>query len=161
MMNIIHIIDCYYWIWTQSSIDNERCLWLWDSNTNVSYVIKLRVRGLVNDVFQTAGMAKIKGIQFSHTQWSLRLRSLFDKIDWVCHVWCNFWSGYTCRTTVFFGTLKDGLEMNNLGLNNCYVFQNGVNVLWKMVLKYPIFLSKSSKFRVVWTIRFCSNFTST
>ena len=27
-MNLIHIIDCYYWIWIQSAIDNERCLWL-------------------------------------------------------------------------------------------------------------------------------------
>ena len=23
-MNLIHIIDCYYWIWIQSAIDNER-----------------------------------------------------------------------------------------------------------------------------------------
>ena len=29
-----------------------------------------------------------------------------------------------------------------------------------MVTKQPCFLSKSLKFRVVWTIRFCSNFTS-
>ena len=37
MMNRIHIIDCYYWIWIQSAIDNERCLWLWDPNANVNY----------------------------------------------------------------------------------------------------------------------------
>ena len=36
-MNLIHIIDCYYWIWIQSAIDNERCLWLWGSNANVNY----------------------------------------------------------------------------------------------------------------------------
>ena len=36
-MNLIHIIDCYYWIWIQSVIDNERCLWLWGSNANVNY----------------------------------------------------------------------------------------------------------------------------
>ena len=36
-MNLIHIIDCYYWIWIQSAIDNERCLWLWVSNANVNY----------------------------------------------------------------------------------------------------------------------------
>ena len=38
VMNLIHIIDCYYyWIWIQSAIDNERCLWLWGSNANVNY----------------------------------------------------------------------------------------------------------------------------
>ena len=36
-MNLIHIIDCYYWIWIQSAIDDERCLWLWGSNANVNY----------------------------------------------------------------------------------------------------------------------------
>ena len=36
-MNLIHIIDCYYWIWIQSAIDNERCQWLWGSNANVNY----------------------------------------------------------------------------------------------------------------------------
>ena len=29
-----------------------------------------------------------------------------------------------------------------------------------MVLNKPAFLLKSSKFRIVWTIQFCSNFTS-
>ena len=82
----------------------------------------------------------------------------------VCHVWCNFKPGYTCRTTVIFGILKVGnLEIDSLILNNCFsyrnVFQNGVNTLSKMVFK-TWFLSKSSTFREVWTIRFCSNFTS-
>ena len=38
-MNLIHIIDCYYWIriQIQSAIDNEGCLWLWGSNANVNY----------------------------------------------------------------------------------------------------------------------------
>ena len=62
--------------------------------------------------------------------------------------------GYTCRTTVIFGTLRDGsFQINNLASNNCFsyrnLFQNGVNALLK-----------SSKFHVVWTIRFCSNSTS-
>ena len=62
----------------------------------------------------------------------------------VCHVWCNFYPGYACRTTVIFGTLKDSLEINSLALNNCFnyyrnVFQNGVNALSKMVLKKLFF----------------------
>ena len=74
--------------------------------------------------------------------------------------------GYTCRTTVSFGTLKDGsLQSNSLALNNNFsyrkIFQNGVNSLSKMVFKKNlVFLPKSSTFRVVWTIQLCSNFTS-
>ena len=49
-------------------------------------------------------------------------------------------------------------------LNNCFsyrnVFQNGVNAVSKMFFKKLGFLSRSSKFRVVWTIQFCSNYTS-
>ena len=72
---------------------------------------------------------------------------------------------YKCRTTEIFGTLKDdSLEINSFTINNSFsyrnVFRNCVNALSKRVLKTPVFLSKSSKFRVVWTIRFCSNFTS-
>ena len=57
------------------------------------------------------------------------------------------------------------IEFNSLALNNCFsynknVFQNGPNALSKIVLKNPVFWSKSSKFCVVSTIRFCSNFTS-
>ena len=52
---------------------------------------------------------------------------------------------------------------SSLALNNCFsyrkAFQNGVNALSKMVFK-PRFLTKTSKFRVVWTIQFCSNCTS-
>ena len=52
--------------------------------------------------------------------------------------------GYTCWTTVMFGTLEDGsLEINPLASNNCFsyrnVFQNGFNALSKMVLKSLIF----------------------
>ena len=64
--------------------------------------------------------------------------------------------------------MNDGsLEINNLALNNCFsyrnVFQNGTNTLSKIgffFFKKNPFLSKSWKFRVIWTIRFCSNFTS-
>ena len=64
--------------------------------------------------------------------------------------------------TVIFGTLKDdSLKVNSLPLNYCFshrnVFQNGVNTLSKMVNQ---FLSKSSKFCIVRTIRIYSNFTS-
>ena len=51
----------------------------------------------------------------------------------------------------------------SLALNNCFsyrnVFQNGVNSLSKMIEKTWFFV-KSSKFCILRTIRFCSNFTS-
>ena len=74
----------------------------------------------------------------------------------------NFWN-----TDMKVGSL----EINSLALNNCFscrnVFLNDVNALSKKVFKDPFFSffffffwSKTSKVRVVWTIRFCSNFTS-
>ena len=94
----------------------------------------------------------------------------------VCHVWCNFWPNYMFRTTVIFGTLKDGsLEINSFALNNCFgsrnVFQNGVNSLSKMVLKKLVFFfvclfvclffcQKAQNVVYFWTIRFSSNFTN-
>ena len=58
----------------------------------------------------------------------------------VCHVWCNFSPGYSCRTTVIFEMLKAGtLQIYSLALNKDFshrnVFQNGVNSLSKMVIK--------------------------
>ena len=75
-----------------------------------------------------------------------------------------FSAGYTCRTNVIFGTLKDcSLQITSWALDNWFsyrnVFHNGVNALSKMILKSLIFLSSSSKFRAVGTIRICSNFT--
>ena len=50
----------------------------------------------------------------------------------------GFQPGYTCRSTVSFGTLKDCiLQINSLAFNNCFsyrkVFRNGVNALSKMI----------------------------
>ena len=43
----------------------------------------------------------------------LRVRAFFHKTVWVCHVYCNFKIGFTCRITVIFGTLKDGSLLIN------------------------------------------------
>ena len=93
---------------------------------------------------------------------SLRVRAFFHKTVRVCHVYCNFKIGFTCRITVIFGTLKDGsLIINTLASNICFsyrnMFQNGVDALSKIV---DAFLSKSSKFHLVRIIRYCSNFAN-
>ena len=82
---------------------------------------------------------------------TLRVRAFFHKTVRVCHVYCNFKIGCTCRITVIFGTLKDGsLLINTLASNICFsyrnMFQNGVDTLSKIV---DAFLSKSSKFYLV------------
>ena len=49
---------------------------------------------------------------------TLRVRAFFHKTVRVCHVYCNFKIGFTCRITVIFGTLKDGsLLINTLASN--------------------------------------------
>ena len=85
----------------------------------------------------------------------LRVRAFFHKTVRVCHVYCSFKIGFTCRITVIFGTLKDGsLLINTLASNICFssgnIFQNGVDTLSKIV---DAFLSKSSKFYLVRIIR--------
>ena len=85
----------------------------------------------------------------------LRVRAVFHKTVRVCHVYCNFKIGFTCRITIIFGTLKDGsLLINTLASNICFsyrnMFQNGVDALSKIV---DAFLSKSSKFYLVRIIR--------
>ena len=86
---------------------------------------------------------------------SLRVQAFFHETVRVCHVYCNFKIGFTCRITVIFGTLKDGsLLINTLASNICFsyrnMFQNGVDALSKIV---DTFLSKSSKFHLVRIIR--------
>ena len=86
---------------------------------------------------------------------TLRVRAFFHKTVRVCHVYCNFKIGFTCRITVIFGTLKDeSLLINTLASNVCFscrnMFQNGVDALSKIV---DAFLSKSSKFHLVRIIR--------
>ena len=61
--------------------------------------------------------------------------------------------------------MKDGsLLIHSLISFNCFSFrnlyQNGTNALSKMVIKKQVFLPKSTKFCIVPTIQFCSNFTS-
>ena len=85
----------------------------------------------------------------------LRVRAFFHKTVRVCHLYCNFKIGFTCRITVIFGTLKDGsLLINTLASNICFsyrnIFQNGVDALPKIV---DAFLSKSSNFHLVRIIR--------
>ena len=83
------------------------------------------------------------------------------------------WLHVSDYRSLVFWTLKDtSLKINSLALNNNFFshrngLQNGVNALPKTVFKDPVFCQKKkkkkkkpSRFRVVWTMQFCSNFTS-
>ena len=109
--------------------------------------------------FVTGGQQLVHNwVHFTHSQLctdTLRVRAFFHKTVRVCHVYCNFKIGFTCRITVIFGTLKDGsLLINTLASNICFsyrnMFQNGVDALSKIV---DAFLSKSSKFHLIRIIR--------
>ena len=45
----------------------------------------------------------------------------FHKTVWLCHVYCNFNIGFTCRITVIFWTLKDGSLLINTLASNIYL----------------------------------------
>ena len=56
---------------------------------------------------------------------TLRVRAVFHKAVRVCHVYHNFKLGFTCRTAVIVGTLKDGsLLINTLASNICFSYRN-------------------------------------
>ena len=70
----------------------------------------------------------------------------------VCHVYCNFKLGYTCRFIVISGTLQNGsLWTNILISNNCFsyrnIFQNDVDALSKIVEGIHHYLCPWSGFR--------------
>ena len=69
-----------------------------------------------------------------HDEENLRVRAFFHKTVRLCHVYCNFKIGCTCRITVIFGTLQDvSLLINTLVSNISFsyrnMFQNGVDAL--------------------------------
>ena len=94
----------------------------------------------------------------------------FKTTDWVfhtgrvCHVWCNFQPGYTCRTAIIFGTLKDSnLTINSLPVNICFSYRKRL-AKWrsrfvKNGLKKSVFGQKVQNF-VHFSHTVCSNFAS-
>ena len=132
------------------------CL-IWDKTQNIRNVNSIR-KTLSDDSAATIIHALItsqldngNALLYDINDNLLRVRAVFHKTVWVCHVYCNFKISFTCRITVIFGTLKDGsLFINTLASNICFsyrnMFQNGVDPLSKIV---DAFLSKSSKFYLV------------
>ena len=83
----------------------------------------------------------------------------------IFHVYCIFYSGLMCQTTVIFQKTKDGsLVLNTLASWNCFtcrnLFQNGANDMSECLTCKTAFCKKSSKFCIVRIIRFWSNFAS-
>ena len=69
----------------------------------------------------------------------------------ICPVWCNFSPSYPCRTSIIFGTVKNGsLKIDSLPLNNCFCYRNvlqyGVNSSSKWFLNNLVFCPKAQNF---------------
>ena len=127
----------------------SRILRKWEAPLNLNVI----QQSVAREAFITTGILLLFINLFILT--SLRVRAVFHKTVRVCHVYCNFKIGFTCRITVIFGTLKDGsLLIKTLASNICFsyrnIFQNGVDALSKTG---DAFLSKSSKFYLVRIIR--------
>ena len=83
----------------------------------------------------------------------------------IFHVYCIFYSGFMCQTTVICGITKDGsFLLNTLASWNCFscrnLFQNGANDMSECLTCETAFCKKSSKFFKVRIILFWSNFPS-
>ena len=126
----------------------------WSEKALHEHFIVVRWHGVWMEMLQLVIQHWKKCLAFVYKS-SLRVRAFFHKTVRVCHVYCNFKIGFTCRITIIFGTLKDGsLLINTLASNVCFsyrnIFQNGVDALPKIV---DAFLSKSSNFHLVRIIR--------
>ena len=69
----------------------------------------------------------------------------------IFHVYCIFYSGSMCQTTVIFGIMKDGsLVLNNLTSWNCFtcrnLFQNGANNMSECLTCETAFCKKTQNF---------------
>ena len=69
----------------------------------------------------------------------------------IFHVYCVFYSGFMCQTTVIFGITKDGsLVLNTLASWNCFIcrnlFQNGANDMSECLTCETAFVKKAQNF---------------
>ena len=69
----------------------------------------------------------------------------------IFHVYCIFYSGFMCQTTVIFGITKDGsLVLNTLASWNCFtcrnLFQNGANDTSECLTFETAFCKKAKNF---------------
>ena len=89
-------------------------------------------------------------------EWSIT-ESLFkgttgrQKTYEIFHVYCIFYSGFMCQTTVIFGITEDGsLVLNTLASWNCFtcrnLFQNGANDMSECLTFETAFCKKAQNF---------------
>ena len=69
----------------------------------------------------------------------------------IFYVYCIFYSGFMCQTTVIFGITKDGsLVLNTLASWNCFtcrnLFQNGANDMSECLTFETAFCKKAQNF---------------
>ena len=83
--------------------------------------------------------------------WFLKGTNGRQKIYEMFHVYCIFYSGFMCQTTVIFGITKDGsLVLNTLASWNCFtcrnLFQNGANDMSECLTCETTFCKKAQIF---------------
>ena len=69
----------------------------------------------------------------------------------IFHVYCIFYSGFMCQTTVIFGITKGGsLVLNTFASWNCFIcrnlFQNGANDMSECLTFETAFCKKAQNF---------------
>ena len=85
-----------------------------------------------------------KGTKFKGTNGRQKTYEIF-------HVYCVFYSGFMCQTTVIFGITKDGsLVLTTLASWNCFtyrnIFQNGANDISECLTCERLFVKKAQNY---------------
>ena len=129
----------------------EKCVFCQFKPTG-NYDEPLRFRNYVGReqewIFLSDIVSRLKYTSFTHVFKGTNGR---QKTYEIFHVYCIFYSGFMCQTTVIFGITKDGsLVLNTLASWNCFtcrnLFQNGANDMPECLTFETAFCKKAQNF---------------
>ena len=147
MCHVMMLITFYILLSTADSISTVRCVSLhWvvfqkiDMSSNYRTDIEEIRRGICYLLLITFPLYTV----FKGTNGRQKTYEIF-------HVYCVFYSGFMCQTTVIFGITKDGsLVLTTLASWNCFtcrnIFQNGANDMSECLTCETAFCKKAQNY---------------
>ena len=112
--------------------------------------------------FWQPSLSKLKHSLKNHEFWNQHAEIVFNfsvikgtngrqKTYEIFHVYCVFYSGFMCQSTVIFGITKDGsLALTTLASWNCFtcrnIFQNGANDMSECLTSETAFCKKAQNY---------------
>ena len=135
-LNIIQIMTCFVSLWSSVIF-----IWRWDD------ILTFHPGYLPWVLLST----QFCGARSLYAKRFVKGTNGRQKTYEIFHVYCIFYSGFMCQTTVIFGITKDGsLVLNTLASWNCFtcrnLFQNGANDMSECLTFKTAFCKKAQNF---------------